>query len=236
MIRHLDDIDDPFALAPFRQDPAFVDVCERSKAPNQYIVETQRWAFPTSRVIQQRRGPSQCTILAAQWRRGPGEQNDGILFAVIHAGIVREVSYYHLNEFGVPLERLPARVQSRLLRLARRAGLRDLRSVLSPQRIDLLESWDGHVPASYVSDLRVFTCDCDEWVVALSPEDAAAVWNEQCGGGFLLDGDEKPVVWEECPPSKTMNYSEDESLPGVRKTFAELAKMNGRGYLASGNW
>lgn len=206
--------------ATFRQDPAFLDLCAASKGPNRYVKETRPMSFFGS-VLQVRQGAAQYTVLYAEWECDRSGERGRIAARMRFGSPVTGISFTS----DIPFPSLPLRIQNRLSRLARRAGIRDLQAALGPP------------PAIvYTTDLRVFTCDCGEWIVARSPEDAAAVWNEQCGGGFLIGADDKPVTWVECAPDATMQWSEDEGPPYTRKTFAELAKMNGRGHLASGNW
>jgi hypothetical protein len=85
----------------------------------------------------------------------------------------------------------------------------------------------------YEGEFAVFSAggeECEEWVIAKDEEDAAAVWAE--GGGGVLDWGASPLLWKRCDPAEILQWSEDESLPAVPTTYAELAKR-GRGYLGS---
>jgi hypothetical protein len=77
----------------------------------------------------------------------------------------------------------------------------------------------------------LFAVDGEEWVVALDAADADAVWTEQAGFTMASEGH----TWERCDPRGSLNWREEEDAPGVRVTYAELAKR-GRGYLGSGNY
>ena len=86
---------------------------------------------------------------------------------------------------------------------------------------------------TYEGELKVFTWDSEEWVVARDPADAMAVFVEMCGP--TDEPTEKD--WTECPAAKTIAWDdqEDDGGPAKRFTFAELAKR-GRGYLGSANY
>lgn len=78
-----------------------------------------------------------------------------------------------------------------------------------------------------MSDLRVYFNDV-EWVVAASPEDAERALEEHYGPMY---DPSTPSEWEECKPDTEFTFHGGDD--DVVKTFAQWAKDNGRGFLAT---
>lgn len=82
--------------------------------------------------------------------------------------------------------------------------------------------------------LKVYTAEGEEWVVAESAKDAAAVYEAHIGEPLTF-GDGELGEWAECPPDKPFTVTDTNWDPPLKEThtFAEWAAIKGRGYLAS---
>lgn len=77
---------------------------------------------------------------------------------------------------------------------------------------------------SYVGDLKVFSADDadEEWVIAKSAADAAAVWQEIAGAP--LDFGDGQVAWVEEKTKRELMY--DEQISPLMKQIIAIAKAN----------
>lgn len=82
----------------------------------------------------------------------------------------------------------------------------------------------------YEGDLKVFSLNGEEWVVARDADDARAVY--LATGVDPIDAGD----WDECDPAKTIKWDDQETgVEPMSLTYAELARR-GRGYLGSANY
>ena len=84
------------------------------------------------------------------------------------------------------------------------------------------------------ADLHVFTAEDEEFVIAASSEDAAAVHRECVGEDLVFCESEGPVTWEQLPDDKSFTLN-DEDEGRQTRTCGEWAKLRGRCYFATTN-
>ena len=87
--------------------------------------------------------------------------------------------------------------------------------------------------------LQVFHADAGsgEWVVSVSAEDAAAVYQEYMGPTYVLtEEDPQPADWRPLSGAGMLTITSDETGKRDKKTCAEWVAANGRGFLCSGNY
>lgn len=78
-------------------------------------------------------------------------------------------------------------------------------------------------------ELKAFSNDTVEWVIAESPEAATQIMVEEMGCTY-----DDPPEWEECPLDKSFTYHGDGGADEpVTKTFREWIAEKGRGFLAT---
>lgn len=85
----------------------------------------------------------------------------------------------------------------------------------------------------YETDLRVFTFETEEWVIAENAEKANAIFVAETG--ITEFGTGSALTWTECPPGKKF-ILHDEERGDIETTYAELAATRPRGYLGSANY
>lgn len=87
---------------------------------------------------------------------------------------------------------------------------------------------------AYDGNLKVFSCDDEEWVIATDPADAGDVYKNHAGDTIQNQTGDDGLTWEELPPEKTFKLDNGSGV--VAKTCAEWAREHGRGYFASANY
>lgn len=78
----------------------------------------------------------------------------------------------------------------------------------------------------------MFTAEDEEWYIASSPDDAAALY-EQTVGEPLEFATGEAVEWTPLPPEKPFRFNDNGHV--TTKTCAEWVREKGRGYFASAN-
>ena len=79
-------------------------------------------------------------------------------------------------------------------------------------------------------ELRIYENDCDT-VIAYSPEDAVAVWDESIGDSYLADGYGAVDDWT-LRQGNTLRITDPDEARAVR-THSEWIAKEGRGFLCS---
>jgi hypothetical protein len=78
----------------------------------------------------------------------------------------------------------------------------------------------------------VFTADEEEYVIATTPEDAAAVYHETVGDDLVFD--DGPATWTQLPDDRIFGIRlEEDDEYATKRTCAEWAQTLGRTYLGS---
>lgn len=82
--------------------------------------------------------------------------------------------------------------------------------------------------------LTIYSHDGTEFVIASSPEDAAAVYKEQCGEGAARALDDAPgIAWKAHRGDSLFKLCEEEGGPFIERTCSEWDTLRGRCYLGS---
>lgn len=82
--------------------------------------------------------------------------------------------------------------------------------------------------------LSVYTAEHQEYVIAGSPEDAAAVYAAAESAGVVHYDTWKPTAWEPCPTGDAFTFHDNGH--DYTASFGEWAERRGRGYFASANY
>jgi hypothetical protein len=81
--------------------------------------------------------------------------------------------------------------------------------------------------------LTCYADDGTDWVIAHSPEDASAIWEEHVGEPH---SDEEHGPWRPCDPDKSLTVDLDDGRGGRTQTFREWIAECGRGFFCSENY
>lgn len=88
---------------------------------------------------------------------------------------------------------------------------------------------------TYPEGLKMFTCDHEEWVIAVDAADADRVYEEHAGDTIQNQTGDSELVWTEEPPDKVFKLDDGDEVH--EDTCAGWVwKAGKRGYFASANY